>query len=177
MFKTLNFRDKKSAIAWMLSLALALVLIDYYAGPVNTSKGWQKEVIWNQLEDISALYFKPQEGLYIVIKKTEKGEKTPKTTILLYNPLNSEKKQLAASPKNLSLKKLINTRNIVLADQSQVILEKSDRQGRLILQRQNEQDIIVRNLHNPSILVKGNNNVLYLAEQGRDRILKISHEK
>jgi len=176
MFRTLNFRDKRAAIAWMLSLALALVLIDYYAGPVSTSRGWHKEVLWSQIGPVSALYFEPQKGLYVLLEEQKKDKNEPKPKLLFYNPLNSEKKQLTETQKIALLQSIQNNNSVtVLTPLSQIMLEKSQRQGRLILHRQDEQEIIVRNLHNPTFLVKGDKNELYLVEQGRDRILKISH--
>jgi len=40
ILKTPNFTNKTASIIWMLLLALALVLVDYFLSPVMTENGW-----------------------------------------------------------------------------------------------------------------------------------------
>jgi|GEM_PF-2681686 len=172
MFSTPNFRGKKAAIVWMLCLALALVLVDYYAGPVNASKGWQYEVLWSRLDKITSLQYQPQLGLLVYPEQTDK-----KQTILVYNPEKSSKKQLSSDKISKNNKTFItNSDKVKLMDDSWVKLTSSERQGQIVWHKNSQSLTVVRRLHSPRALIKDNYDNLYLIEQGRSRILKISHE-
>jgi hypothetical protein len=45
ILKTPNFSNKTASIVWMLILALALVLVDYFLSPVMTENGWKLQKV------------------------------------------------------------------------------------------------------------------------------------
>jgi len=171
MFSTPNFRSKNAAIIWMLCLALALVCIDYFAGPVTTSKGWKLEVLWSRIENIVSIQ-KDNRGLFVYYRDNNNTHQG-----LFYNFTTGAKEHLTSTNINKKIKTFVLSSDMVqFEDGSVVKMEDSGRQGRLIWKNNNNSETIVRRLHKPSALIKDSKNNLYLIEHGRNRILKISHE-
>ncbi len=163
---TPNFKNKMAATVWMLFLALALVLVDYFLAEVQAIAGWDVE----KLDLVQKNSILLQKGL---IKSS--------SSCLSQNGLYQVNEQQQLFFKDKSSQKVVyeaDVGGVICTPSGEVFFTQlSAYQGGLWVYSLGEKKKILSHLHQVADFYLTSSGQLYLVEEGRELLFKVFRKK